>query len=671
MNTTDQTERPAERAQGTGARRWPRRVAMAVSLVLVVAVCITLRAVWGTNSVHAQVGARDAQKPQPRRLAPATPSAKPVAGPPQPSQAAERDLIAVVNGEPIRRNELAQQCLWHYGEEVLEKMVNKELIVQHCRKHNVQVTQDEVHAEIQRQAKRFRLPPDQWLQMLEKERNINVEQYASDIIWPTLALKKLAAAQLQVTAEEIRREYETVYGEAVKARLIACDTMQKAKDVHARAMANPDDFGNLAKLESDDANSASAKGMIQPIRRHVGDTKLEKVAFSMRPGEISPVLDVGGMFVFLKCEGRYPAREVALEAVEPNLRAAIEERKLSKVAEHLFAELQRRAEVAVIFSDPAKKKQLPGVAAIVNGKQISVRELAEACISRHAVEAVAGMINRKLLEQAVKSRGLVVSREDVDREIARAAIAFGKVDEQGRPNVREWLDTVTAAQGIPADLYIHDAVWPTVALKKLVGENVEITEEDLKKGYEANFGERVRCRAIVFDNSRRAQQVWEMARENPSVEFFGDLAEEYSIEASSRALKGEVPPIQRHSGNPELEKEAFTLQPGELSAIIQVQDKWIILYCEGRTKPTAVDFAEVRDMIYEDIKEKKLRLAMADEFERIQSSAQIDNYVAGTSQDGSEARQASALAPSANAAPTESGVRAAAGASARPATQQR
>ena len=614
----------------------------------VLAACLAFRYVQGPEEAQAQVpssGRQTRNSTAPRRI-PASPrGARAVDASKKESPAQQLDLIAVVNGEPIRRNELARQCLWHYGEEVLEKLVNKHLIVQHCQEKGITVSQDEVQAEIQRQAQRFRLPPDQWLKMLEKERNINPTQYARDIVWPTLALKKLAAARLQVTPEEIRREYESVYGEAVKARLIACTSEEKAKKIHALAMANPDDFGNLAKLHSDDTNSASAKGLIQPIRRHVGDPQLESVAFRLREGEISPILQVGGMYVFLKCEGRYPARQVPLEAVEKQLREAIEERKLSDVAEQLFAELQKRAQVEIIFSDPVKKKQFPGVAAIVNGKRITIRELAEECIARHGMEAVSGMINRRLIEQACRDRNITITQEDIDREIARAAVAFGKVDDQGRPQIQQWLDTVTAAQGIPVDLYIYDAVWPTVALKKLVGDRVDVTEEDLRKGYEANFGERVRCRAIVLDNPRRAQEVWEMARENPTVEYFGELAEQYSIEATSRALKGEVPPIQKHSGNPALEKEAFSLQPGELSAIVQVRDKWVILFCEGRTKPTKVDFAEVRDMIYEDIHEKKLRLAMADEFERLQSEAQIDNYLAGTSQPGKRAQQASATLP--------------------------
>ena len=39
-------------------------------------------------------------------------------------------------------------------------------------------------------------------------------------------------------------------------------------------------------------------------------------------------------------------------------------------------------------------------------------------------------------------------------------------------------------------------------------------------------------------------------------------------------------------------------------------------------------------MVYKDIHEKKLRIAMADEFDRLKEAAQINNFIAGTSQRG-------------------------------------
>jgi parvulin-like peptidyl-prolyl isomerase len=190
---------------------------------------------------------------------------------------------------------------------------------------------------------------------------------------------------------------------------------------------------------------------------------------------------------------------------------------------------------------------------------------------------------------------------------------------------------VTKNQGVSLDLYRSDTVWPTVALKKLIGKKVEVTEEDLRRGYEANYGARVRCLAIVLNDQRQAQKVFEMARRENTSKHFGELAAQYSVEPGSKALEGDVPPIKKHGGQPILEEEAFKLQPGEISSIIQVGDKYIILRCEGYTKPVNVDFAGVRNDIYEDLLEKKSRLAMAECFEKLQESAMIDIYLAGTS----------------------------------------
>jgi hypothetical protein len=153
----------------------------------------------------------------------------------------------------------------------------------------------------------------------------------------------------------------------------------------------------------------------------------------------------------------------------------------------------------------------------------------------------------------------------------------------------------------------------------------------------------VRCRAIVFNSLRQAQKVWAEARDsvNPddpnqflaSLNAFGALAEKYSIEAGSKTMRGEVPPIQKHGGQPLLENEAFKLKKGDLSGVIQVApERYVILFCEGRTKPVGVtiDDPEVQKAIYDDLREKKMRVAMTQEFAALEDKAQIDNYLAGT-----------------------------------------
>jgi parvulin-like peptidyl-prolyl isomerase len=552
--------------------------------------------------------------------------------PPPPAAAPGEEVAAVVNGSAITKADLGRDCLRHFGEDVLASLVNKLLIAQYCNAHKVVVTRQEVDSRIEETARRFGLPKDEFLKMLETERGIKPVHYANDIIWPTLAMEKVAAPQLKVSAADIQEMYESYYGEAVQARIIVLDTAEEAEKTAALARNNPDEFGNLAKEHSVDVNSASARGLIQPIHRHQGDPAIEEAAFGLAPGQVSAVIPVGSQFVILKCERRLPAQDVDMASVKARLQDEVKDGKLRSAADELFASLQKEAKIENIFNDPQKSREMPGIAAIINGRQITVAELTRECYDRYALQALEGVISRRILEQAVAAKKVAITKQDMDAEIARAAVAMGVVDTSGNADMQAWLQTVQQEYGQSYELYQYDVVWPTVALKKLVGASVQVTEDDLLKGYEANYGPRVRCRAIVLDNQRRAQEVWDKARKNPTSEFFGDLAAEYSIEAGSRQLRGEVPPVQKHGGQPVLEREAFSLAVGELSGVIQVGDKFVILLCEGYTQPAGqgVPFEEVRDLIYADVMEKKLRIEMDKEFARLQGAAKIENRLAST-----------------------------------------
>jgi parvulin-like peptidyl-prolyl isomerase len=661
---------PAGAAPQAAARK--SRLAMIVGGLCLVAACIVIRYSWNADSAHAQspAGATTSDEnpvrrstPAPRASAPLAPvdrsttsmrsATEPAATAPRTTarapaaaasdktgktdktdktgdkQSSELKIVAVVNREPISREQLAQECVRHYGKEVLESMINKYLILLECKRLTVTVSRAEVDVEIDRMAQRFGLKVKQWLQMLKQERGINGVQYASDIIWPTLALRKLAGNKLQVSKQELKEAFDAQYGEAVRARLISVRDKATAQKVRAEAAAKPEEFGELAKKYSEDS-SASAKGAIPPIRKFGSFKEIEQTAFAMKDGEVSPVIAAANQYVILLKEGTIPKAKVEYEQVAPQLEEIVKEKKMREVAGEVFKQLQKNAKVENVFNDSVKSKAMPGVAAMINGRPISLGELAEQCVERHGEQVLEGTINRKLLEQACKRNKVVVSEKDIDEEIVRAAAEMLPLLKDKQPDVKGWIKEITEKQNISVEVYRSDAVWPSVALRKLVGNNIQVTEDDLKKGYEANYGPRVRCRAIVMNNARRAAEVWEKARRKPTLENFGYLAEQYSIEPGSQALRGEVPPIPRHGGQPLLEQEAFSLKAGDLSGIVQVGDKFIILLCEGYTKPVDASYQEVREEIRKDLLEKKLRLAMGDYFEELKRSAAWDNFLAGT-----------------------------------------
>ena len=650
-------------------RAWRRRLGWLSVAVAVVAICVAVRIGWEQASARAELPfknpiAKTSGKTAKKHKSPEkTDGHSPDAELPP---AASLKIMATVNGQQITRNELAQECLLHFGEEVLESVINKRLISEECRKRNIAVTHDEVKEEIDRMAARFALPTDQLLTMLREERHITPDQYAKEIIWPTVALRKLAADRLVVTKKDISEAYAMLYGPAVQVRLIACPTAQKAEEARARAIADPEDFGNLAKELSIDTVSASAKGLIQPIHRHQGDPNIERVAFGLHVGEISEVVAVGDQFVILKCEAELAAQKVPMEKVEEVLVESIRDKKLRLAADTIFKQLQDAATIENVMNDPKKGKKQPGVAAIVNGHKITVRDVAEECLERHGIEMLEGMVNRRILEQACRQRKIEVTEADLQREIAQAAVSMGKTKgHTDEPDIDAWLKDVVENQKISLAIYKHDIVWPSAALTKLVGGDVEITQEDLKRSFEANFGPKVRCRAIVLGSQRSAQDCWSKARETVAIDrlmrqeleknpgwaknkeglrkhvvekvagpAFGKLAGEYSVDPASRADDGIIPPIQKHGGEPFLEKEAFALKRGEISGIIQAGDKWVILFCEGRTTPLDVRFEDVKGQMHADLREKRLRLAMAQEFSKLQEDAQIDNFMTGKSQPG-------------------------------------
>ncbi len=544
--------------------------------------------------------------------------------------ATKNEVIAVVNADPITRNMLADATIRRFGDDILDNMINRYLILQECNHRGIEVTKQEVSDEIRRLAGKFGLTLESYLKLLQEERDISPGQYSREIIWPMLALRALVAEQVQVTEDEFNRAYIAQFGEAVKCRLIMVADRNKALDLQQQAVASPQQFSQLAKKFSEDEASASVGGLIPPIRRYSGDSRLEEAAFALENGAVSEVMQLGDQWIVLQSVRRIPATNPspqALPAIKEQINDRIRDQKMRGAASELFARLQQEAQVVKVLGDPEQTKKFPGVAAIINGQQVLISQVGEECIKRHGTDVLEGEINRKLLVQALRRQKKQVGQGDLDAEIARAAISYGYVLSDGAPDLESWYESVTNEGRTTRELYVEDVVWPSVALKKLVEGEVQVTEQDLQEGFESAYGPRVEVLAIVLSDQRSAQKIWEMARDNPTDAFFGKLAEQYSVEPVSSSNQGKVPPIRKYGGQPAVEKEAFGLKPGELSGIIATGGKYLILRCQGFTEPVVSDAAAVRNELIRDLTESKTNRAMAERFEQLIESSEIDNFL--------------------------------------------
>lgn len=561
----------------------------------------------------------------------------------QPTDGQQMKVMAVVNGQQITRDHLANEAISRFGETVTESIVNKLLITIECQKLGIRVGDEDVDAEIEMRAKKFGMSAERYVNLICNERNLRPAKLRNEIIWTELALRRLAASMTQVSAEEIQKQLESEYGPKVQIRAIALNDANQAQQLLVQARANPEQFSRLAINHSVDPNSASVGGLLPPIRRNMGEPQLEQVAFGLEIGQISDVIPMQNQFVIVKCERHYAATQLGeqdLMLAKQRIQDEIRESKLGDAAEHLFRQMQDKSEIVNVINDPQMRQKMPGVAATVNGHPITLEQVREECLTRFGRDVLQSAIDRTLVLQRLQQLGESVTEEDLNREIDRAAREYGVIAQDGLPDRHKWLAFITQNDPGKMEIYMQDEVWPTVAMKKIVAREVQVTQEDMKKGFESNFGPRVEVLAIVLKDQRTAQKVWEMAKKNQTEKYFGELAHQYSIEPASRAHYGEVPPIPMHGGQKILEEEAFRLKPGDISGLIPVGNTWIVLWCKGRTTPVVQDFDAVKDELYQDILEKKMRLAMEVEYQRLVTTSQIDNFLVGSSQPGAQAVQA-------------------------------
>ena len=351
-------------------------------------------------------------------------------------------------------------------------------------------------------------------------------------------------------------------------RLIVCTTLEKAQKVQALAAANPADFGNLAKQWSEDAPSASIKGLAPPVRRYGPCPEIEEAAFGLADRQVSGVIRSAGQYVILKREGLIPASKITMAKAGPRLEKMIRDRKMRQVATDIFKELQKKARVQNVYNNTELRQQLgEGVVALVNGEPIYLSQLDEECVNRHGADVLQGLIGRRMLELDSAQHQVTVSEQEIDAEIALRPRRRPSLFPTARPTSNAGLRPPPGSKAFlrrPTDAKWSGRLWPCENWRWARSTSPTKTSKR----------DSLRTTAPAFAAGRLSWTISAVPRKsgrppaekNRRSENFGELAGKYSIERSSRALQGQVPPIRQYGGQPELEKEAFALKPATFRA---------------------------------------------------------------------------------------------------------
>lgn len=318
--------------------------------------------VAGSQSTQAQLLGRKSNAPA------AKPAAQPEANTPklQPTRipASPNDPVAIVNNQVITRQQLADEAVARKGEEILDTLIARAMIDQALKARNLTVSADEVNEEIEKTAQKMAgLSREAWLRTLAKERNISPTQYARDIVYPTVALTKLAESRVQVTQEEIDQAFESMYGEKLRVRVIMVDKLRAAQEAWEKLKQNPAGFEKMAMEISIDQSRSIGGLYAEPISRFSYPRNISDAAFRQlvdgdpedrdpnhkpKDGDITgPIQLTETTWVLMKREGLIPKKQMDRTdaAIRENLRQLVFDAKIKTAISEVYTEIEKNSAI--------------------------------------------------------------------------------------------------------------------------------------------------------------------------------------------------------------------------------------------------------------------------------------------------------------------------------------
>lgn len=205
---------------------------------------------------------------------------------------------------------------------------------------------------------------------LDKSREVaeRMEDLKNKVIVDTYLKKKLEE-QAKVSDEELKKFYEQYKekfktGDQIKASHILVKSQKEADDLAAQLKGGAS-FEELAKKHSSDSSAAKGgdlgwfgKGNMVP--------EFEKVAFSLKEGQISPVVQTKFGFHIIKVTGTRKAGYMPFEEVKDQIKAAVLPEKQQEIFKKLKDDLKKGAKIS-IKEDALKSVKAPTPGATAEG----------------------------------------------------------------------------------------------------------------------------------------------------------------------------------------------------------------------------------------------------------------------------------------------------------------
>ncbi|OIJ21372.1 hypothetical protein BKP45_00915 [Anaerobacillus alkalidiazotrophicus] len=232
------------------------------------------------------------------------------------------------------------------------------------------------------------------------------------------------------------------------------------------------------------------------------------------------------------------------------------------------------------------------VIAEVEGITITEAEFITQLKEANGDQVLTMLVQEKVFE--AEAEKLNITEEDVNNELDKVRETYDLTDDDDFTNF-------LLVQGFNDESEFITLVKQHLVIQKIAGQNVEITEEEVLKEYEA--GKEVEASHILVSDLETAEEILDKLNDG---EDFSELAQEHSIDPGSGAEGGQLGSFERGRMVPEFEEAAFSLEVGEISDPIQSDFGYHIIKVTDRT-PFEESFEDVKEELEELLSRRQAR----------------------------------------------------------------
>ncbi|GAI18053.1 unnamed protein product, partial [marine sediment metagenome] len=228
------------------------------------------------------------------------------------------------------------------------------------------------------------------------------------------------------------------------------------------------------------------------------------------------------------------------------------------------------------------------------------------------------LINYELFYQQAQKEKIKISNDDINLEIDKIKDNFSSPEEFNEALKANNITPAQLKEDIKRQLMINSILEET-------RNQISISDEELLEYYNENKEsflelEQVYARHILVETEEEANNLLLQLKEG--LTDFAELAKEKSIGPSAPS-GGDLGFFTRGQMVKEFEDAAFSLEPGEISDVVQTQFGYHIIKCEEKKEEYSPAFEEAKERISNTLRYQKENEAISTFISKLKEEAVI------------------------------------------------